>query len=147
MKHSSSSTSVADPGFEYKILIYSNIAFTSPCACAISPHSAVRIVDQKDSILEYSHQWPVAWNADIRPASRISLANARDVNWAPGSAWRISPTPGCPAWIAMSSTLTTRSVSWLDSMNQPTISREKVHHRAAVDLPFSGWMLGNVRHP
>jgi hypothetical protein len=59
----------------------------------------------------------------MRPALRILLLKAQEVNWTPWSAWTMPPAAGRRLRIAMSRALITSVVSCRESMDQPTMRR------------------------
>jgi len=84
------------------------------------------MLDQKDSIMALSNASPTEPKDGMRPASRIRSVKDQEVNWTPWSAWTTDPFFTRRCLMAMSSALTTRFVSWAESMDQPTMRRLQV---------------------
>ena len=60
------------------------------------------------------------------PESRARRVNAQEVNWVPWSEWISAPGEGLRFSIAMPRALVTREAVGDESIDQPTIRREKV---------------------
>ena len=110
--------------------------------------SSTCIRARNDSINALSEQSPTDPIEGTRPDWRARSPNAQEMKGVPWSEWITVSGSGwrLPIAIPRAEVTSTGVADWL--MDQPTTRRLKgVEDHCAVDLAFSGWMLGRIRHP